>query len=261
VRRRPPPALVIPGVLALLVVGLPLVSLVARAPWPDAASVLGREATGQALRLSLATSTAAALLAVALGVPLAWLLARSELPGRAAMRALATLPLVLPPVVGGVALLAAFGRRGVAGRWLERVSGVSLPFTPAGVVLAELFVALPFVVITVEAGLRLVGTRHEEAAATLGAGPWAAFRTVTLPLVGPSLGAGAALAWARALGEFGATITFAGSLPGRTQTLPAAVYLALESDPGAALVLSVLLMAVSAAVLVALRGRWLGAAR
>lgn len=260
-RRRPPAALAVPGALAAAVVGLPLVGLAARAPWSDALDILGRPATGQALRLSLATSTVAALLAVVLGLPLAWLLARTQMPGRAVMRGLATLPLVLPPVVGGVALLAAFGRRGLAGRWLERLSGVTLPFTAAGVVLAELFVALPFVVITVEAGLRLVGSRYEEAASTLGAGPWTAFRTVTVPLVAPSVRAGAALAWARALGEFGATITFAGSLPGSTQTLPSAVYLALEGDPGAALVLSVLLVGVSAAVLVALRGRWLGGAR
>ncbi|MDP9072319.1 MAG: ABC transporter permease [Actinomycetota bacterium] len=255
--RRVPVVLAVPGLLALVVVGLPLVGLVARAPWSDAAEVVARPATAQALRLSLATSTLAALAAVALGVPLAWLLARSELPGKAAVRALATLPLVLPPVVGGVALLAAFGRRGLAGRWLDRVAGVTLPFRPAGVVLAQLFVALPFVVITVEAGLRLVDSRYEQAAATLGAGPWTAFRTVTLPLVAPSLGAGAALAWSRALGEFGATITFAGSLPGRTETLPSAVYVALEADPGAALVLSVVLVAVSVGVLVALRGRWI----
>ncbi len=259
--RRPPAALALPALLAVALVGLPLLGLLARAPWSEAAAVLGRPVTGQALRLSLATSTAAAFLAVVLGVPLAWMLARSAVRGKAAVRALATLPLVLPPVVGGVALLAAFGRRGLAGRWLEQVTGVSLPFTAAGVVLAELFVAIPFVVITVEAGLHLVGPRYEQAASTLGAGPWTAFRTVTLPLLGPSLGAGAALAWARALGEFGATITFAGNLPGRTQTLPSAVYLALESDPGAASVLSVLLLAVSVGVLVALRGRWLGAPR
>jgi molybdate transport system permease protein len=259
VRRRPPLALAVPAALGVAVVALPLAGLVVRAPWSGAAAVLGRSSTRQALALSLATSAGAAALAVVLGVPLAWLLARARLPGRAVLRALAMLPLVLPPVVGGVALLDAFGRRGLAGRAL-RALGVTLPFTPAGVVVAELFVALPFVVLTVEAGLRLLDQRYEQAAATLGAGPWTTFRTVTLPLVGPSLGAGAALAWARALGEFGATITFAGSLPGRTQTLPSAVYLALEGDPGQARVLSMLLVGVSVAVLVVLRGRWLGTA-
>ena len=258
-RGRPPAGLVVPALVAVLVLGLPLAGLVVRVPWSGAADVLSRPATGQALGLSLATATAAAGLAVVVGTPLAWVLARAEVPGRGVLRALAMLPLVLPPVVGGVALLDAFGRRGLLGRGLDAM-GVALPFTPAGVVLAELFVALPFVVLTVEAGLRLLDRRYEQAAATLGAGPWTTFRTVTLPLVGSSVVAGAALAWARALGEFGATITFAGSLPGRTQTLPSSVYLALEADPGAARVLSVLMVAVSIAVLVVLRGRWLGTA-
>lgn len=247
--------LVVAAVAGVVVLGVPLLGLLVRTPWSDASRILRADATLDALRISLSAATCAAGLALVLGVPLAWVLARSRMRGRAALRALALLPLVLPPVVGGVALLAAFGRRGLLGGRLD------LPFSFAGVVAAELFVALPFVVVTVEAGLRQLDTRYEDAAATLGAGPWTVFRSVTLPLTLPAVGAGAALAWARALGEFGATVTFAGTLPGRTETLPSAVYLALESEPGAALVLSVLLLAIAVAVLVALRGRWLGAWR
>jgi len=254
-RRRAPWVLAAAAAVGVVVLGVPLVGLLVRTPWSDAGRILRADATLDALRISLSAATCAAGLALVLGVPLAWVLARSRMRGRAALRALALLPLVLPPVVGGVALLAAFGRRGLLGGRLD------LPFSFAGVVAAELFVALPFVVVTVEAGLRQLDTRYEDAAATLGAGPWTVFRTVTLPLTLPAVGAGAALAWARALGEFGATVTFAGTLPGRTETLPSAVYLALESEPGAALVLSALLLAIAVAVLVALRGRWLGAWR
>jgi molybdate transport system permease protein len=236
-------------VAAIVVLALPLVGLLARAPWSDAGRVLRSDETLDALRISLLAASAAAVFAVLLGVPLAWTIARSGLPGVRLIRVLALVPLVLPPVVGGVALLAAFGRRGLV--------PTSLPFSFAGVVAAELFVALPFVVVTVEAGLRQADARYEDAAETLGASRWTAFRTVTLPLALPSIGAGAALAWARALGEFGATVTFAGTFPGRTETLPSAVYLALESEPGAALLLSVLLLAISVVVLVLLRGRWL----
>ena len=182
-------------------------------------------------------------------MPLAWLLARVEFPGRRLVRALVTVPLVLPPVVGGVALLLVFGRRGLVGSWLDATFGITLPFTTAGVVVAEAFVAMPFLVIAVEGALRGADTRYEEAAATLGAGRWTAFRRVTLPLVAPGVAAGAVLCWARALGEFGATITFAGNFPGRTQTMPLAVYLALETDLEAAIVLSLVLLAVSVAIL------------
>jgi molybdate transport system permease protein len=253
--RRVPAVLAMAAGVAVVVLGVPLLGLLVRTPWSDAGRILRADATLDALRISLLAATLAAVLAVALGVPLAWVLARSTLPWRTALRALALLPLVLPPVVGGVALLAAFGRRGVLAGFLD------LPFSFRGVVAAELFVALPFVVVTVEAGLRQLDTRYEEAAAHLGAGPWTVFRTVTLPLTLPAVGAGAALAWARALGEFGATVTFAGTLPGRTETLPSAVYLTLEFEPGAALVLSALLLAIAVTVLVALRGRWLGAWR
>jgi molybdate transport system permease protein len=196
-------------------------------------------------------------LSLVFGVPLAWVLARSRARGISLLRAVVTLPLVLPPVVGGVALLLAFGRQGILGRLLDEWTGITLPFTTAGVIVAETFVAMPFLIITVEGAFRASNQGYEEAAATLGASRLTVFRTVTLPLTGPSLLAGAMLCWARALGEFGATITFAGNFPGRTQTMPLAVYLALESDPEAAISLSLVLLVVSVAVLAGLRGRWL----
>jgi molybdate transport system permease protein len=162
---------------------------------------------------------------------------------------------VLPPVVGGVALLLAFGRRGLVGRYLDSWFGVTIPFSTTAVVLAETFVAMPFLVVTVEGALRVADIRYEEASASLGASRWTTFHRVTLPLIGPSVVAGAVLCWARALGEFGATITFAGNFPGTTRTMPIAVYVALETDPDAAIALSLLLLVVSVAVLVGLRDR------
>jgi molybdate transport system permease protein len=196
--------------------------------------------------------------ALVLGVPLAWVLARVAFRGRSVVRALVLLPMVLPPVVGGTALLFAFGRRGLVGQYLGWIPGFPAPFSTGAVVLAEAFVAMPFLVITAEAGLRQMDRRYEDAAATLGAGPWRRFWSVTVPLIAPSVAAGAALCWARALGEFGATITFAGNLPGRTQTMPTAIYVLLESRPEDAIAVSVVLLAVSLAVLVVLRDRWLG---
>ncbi|WP_431945280.1 molybdate ABC transporter permease subunit [Actinacidiphila sp. bgisy167] len=256
-RRSPVPLpLLLPGLLGLVFLVLPLAGLLVRAPWSDLPAQLTSPAVWQALRLSLVCATLATAVTLVLGVPLAWLLARTEFPGRRLVRALVTLPLVLPPVVGGVALLLALGRNGVAGRWLDQWFGVTLPFTTAGVVVAEAFVAMPFLVISVEGTLRAADPRYEEAAATLGASRFTAFRRVTLPLIAPGIAAGAVLAWARALGEFGATITFAGNFPGRTQTMPLAVYLALQSDPAAAIALSLVLLAVSIAVLAGLRDRW-----
>ena len=246
----------VPAALAVGFLALPLVGLLGRAPWGSLAGQLAAPRVREALRLSLECSLGAVAVSLLLGVPLAWLLARVAFPGRNLVRAMVTLPMVLPPVVGGVALLLAFGRRGLLGQWLDRAFGISLPFTTAGAVLAEAFVAMPFLVITTEAALRAMDRRFEDAAATLGAGRWTTFRRVTLPLIAPSLGAGAALCWARALGEFGATITFAGNLPGVTQTMPLAVYLALEDDLAAAIALSLVLLAVSLAVLIALRDRW-----
>ncbi len=210
-----------------------------------------------ALRLSIVCSLAATAIAIGLGLPLAWVQARVTFPGQRVLRAITTLPIVLPPVVAGVALLVVFGRRGLVGMWLDRWFGIRLPFTTAGAALAEAFVAMPFFVLTMEGALRSVDRRLEEAARTLGASRWTVFREVTLPLVRPSLQAGAVLAWARALGEFGATITFAGNVPGSTQTLPLAVYLALETNPETAFLLSLVLLAVSLAVLIGLRRRWL----
>ncbi|GLY94314.1 molybdate ABC transporter permease [Actinoplanes sp. NBRC 103695] len=230
-----------------------------RAPWSTLPQRLTEPGVLAALRLSLLTASLATLLCLALGVPLAWVLARSGLPGLRFVRALVTVPLVLPPVVGGVALLLVFGRRGLVGSWLDATFGVSLPFTTAGVVLAEAFVAMPFLIISVEGALRAADARYEEAAATLGANRWTAFRRVTLPLIAPGVAAGAVLCWARALGEFGATITFAGNFPGRTQTMPLAVYLALEQDLDSAIVLSLVLLVVSVGILAALRDRWLTA--
>jgi molybdate transport system permease protein len=230
-----------------------------RAPWSTLPSRLAEPGILAALRLSLLTATLATAVSVVLGVPLAWLLARAEFPGRRLVRALVTVPLVLPPVVGGVALLLVFGRRGLIGAWLDSTFGITLPFTTAGVVVAEAFVAMPFLVISVEGALRGADARYEEAAATLGASRWTAFRRVTLPLIAPGVVAGAVLCWARALGEFGATITFAGNFPGRTQTMPLAVYLALEQDVDAAIVLSLLLLVVSVAILAALRDKWVTA--
>jgi molybdate transport system permease protein len=254
--RLPPWPLLGAGALAAAFLALPLVGLIVRAPWGDLGAHLASPEIRSALRLSLVCSLSAALLCVILGVPLAWVLARAEFPGRGLLRGLATLPLVLPPVVGGVALLLALGRLGLVGRWLESLFGVRLFGTTAGVIVAETFVAMPLLVLTVEGALRAFDRRYEDAAATLGASRWHAFRRVTLPAIAPSLVAGAVLGWARALGEFGATITFAGNLPGRTQTVPIAVYVELQKGIEDAIVLSLVLVAVSLAVLVGLRDRW-----
>ncbi|MFE1792313.1 molybdate ABC transporter permease subunit, partial [Streptomyces sp. NPDC059525] len=197
-------------------------------------------------------------LSLLLGVPLAWLLARVEFKGKAFVRSLVLLPMVLPPTVGGVALLLGFGRRGLLGPWLESTFGITLPFHTSGALVAATFVAMPFLVISLEGALGGLKQSYEETAASLGARPVRVFFTVTLPMVAPGLIAGAALTWARALGEFGATITFAGNLPGTTQTLPLQVYLLLQDRPEAATSVSLLLLAIAMAVLIALRGRWAG---
>jgi molybdate transport system permease protein len=254
---RVPPVLIAPAVVALAFLVVPLLGLLSRAPWHTLPHRLTEPTVRQALRLSLETSTEATLVALVLGVPLAVVLAHGRFPGRALLRALVTVPLVMPPVVGGVALLSALGRTGIVGRWVYERTHYSMPFTTPAVVVAEAFVAMPFLVIAVEGALRGVDPRYAEAAATLGSGRWHTFRTVTLPLVMPGVMAGAVLCWARALGEFGATITFAGSFPGTTQTMPLAVYQALETDPPAAIVLSLVLLIVSVIVLAAMRDRWI----
>ena len=253
----PPWPVWLPAGVALLFLGLPIVGLLVRAPWSQMWEILTSPTSLDALRLSLVTASAATLVTIVIGIPLAWLLARADFRGRGLARALVTVPLVLPPVVGGIALLLAFGRRGIVGQYLDSCCGITLPFTTPGVVVAETFVAMPFLVITIEGALRGLDTRFEDAAATLGAGRLTVFRRVTLPLILPSIVAGIVLTFARALGEFGATITFAGNLQGVTQTLPLAVYVGLEGDPSEAIALSLVLLAVSVTVLVALRDKWL----
>lgn len=257
-RRRPPLPVVAAAGLTVAFFALPLLGLIRRASWTTFLSDLSTQESTEALRLSLVCSLSATGLSIVFGMPLAWLLARVTFPGRALVRGLVLLPLVLPPVVGGVALLTAFSRRGIVGARLYDWFGVQLTFSTAGAILAETFVSLPFFVITVEAGLRSMDLRYEDVAATLGAGRRVVYQRVTLPLVAPTVVAGAVLAWARALGEFGATITFAGNIVGRTQTLPLAVYLQLETNPDVAIALSLVLLAVSLVVIVSLRERWLG---
>ena len=254
---RAPWFLVVPGMVAVAFLVIPLIGLLTQAPWGSFIEILRSPLALEALRLSLVTSLAATAFAVVVGIPLAWLLAREVLPWTRLWRALVLVPLLLPPVVSGVGLLVVFGRRGLVGQYLYDSFGIQLPFTTAGVVLAEAFVAMPFLVITLEGAFRSLDRRYEDAAMTLGASSWTVFRRITLPLVGPSLVAGSVLCWARALGEFGATITFAGNFPGVTQTMPLAVYTALESDRSVAIALSIVLLTVCVAVLVALRGRYL----
>jgi molybdate transport system permease protein len=257
VRRESVPIIVVlPAAIGAAFFIVPLVGLIVRSPWADALTALSAPETLEALKLSLIASLSATAVALVLGVPLAWIYARVAFPGRNLLRALTTLPMVLPPVVGGIALLLAFGRSGLLGAWLANTFGITFPFTTVGVVMAETFVAMPFLILTVEAGLRSMDRRYEEAARALGASRWTVFMRVTLPLIGPSLFAGAVLCWARALGEFGATITFAGNFPGVTQTMPLAVYLLLPQE--ASLILSLVLLLVSLVVLVGLKDRWLG---
>ncbi|UED84314.1 molybdate ABC transporter permease subunit [Streptomyces profundus] len=257
-RRRPPLTLALPALLAVAFLLVPLLGVLVDAPWGELGERLTAPAVTEALRLSLLVSGWALLISLLLGVPLAWLLARTEFPGRTLVRCLVILPLVLPPTVAGVALAQGFGRRGVLGEHLERF-GVQLSFTTAGAVVAAVFVAMPFLVISLEGALSGLDPHFEEAAATMGAGALRTLWLVTLPMLRPALTAGAALCWARALGEFGATITFAGNLPGVTQTLPLKVYLLLQGDPAGATAVSLLLLVIAAAVLIALRGRWVGA--
>ena len=236
---------------------LPLLGLFASAPWAETAELLGEARVRQALLLSLGVSTGAVLVSLLLGFPLAWILARREFPGRRALRTLMTLPMVMPPVVAGVALLAAFSSRGLLGPALSGL-GVTIPFTTLAAVIAAAFVSAPFLITTLEAGISQVDERLEDVARTLGASRWLAFRTVLLPAIRPSLLAGIALCWARALGEFGATITFAGNLEGHTQTVPLAIYQILQTHPERAFLLGSVLLLASLLVLVGLRGRLAG---
>jgi len=254
--RRPPAVVLLPAAIGLAFFVVPLVGLLWRTPWGDLPGLAANPIVTDALGLSVVASVSATAISLLVGVPLAWLLARVEFPGRRLVRGLILLPLVLPPVVGGATLLFALGRRGMVGEPLYDLTGVVLPFSIWGVVVASTFVAMPFLVITVEGAFRNLDRRYEHAAASLGAGRWTVLRRVTLPMIAPSVLAGLVLTWARAFGEFGATITFAGNLPGRTQTLPLAVFVALESDRSVAVAISLLMVVVSLAVLVALRERW-----
>ncbi|HEX9683344.1 MAG TPA: ABC transporter permease [Acidimicrobiales bacterium] len=241
--------------LGALVVVTPVAALLIETPWSSFGDVLGDASVRGALARSVGVAVGVAALSAVLGVPLALVLARSQRPWAGMLRRLVVLPLVLPPVAGGVALLLTVGRRGLLGGPLAGV-GIEIPFTIAAVVVAQLFVAMPFVVVTVEAADRALPPEPEEIAATLGAGPARRLRSITLPRLGGAIGSGVVLSWARAMGELGATLTLAGNLPGRTQTGPLLVLLALESDPNAAVVVSVALLVVSVVLLVAGRGRW-----
>ena len=249
-----PVVVLVLAAIGLLFLAVPILGLLVRAPWTRMPELLTAPESLLALRLSLVTSLAATAICIVLGVPIAWALARVRHATR--IRAIVLLPLVLPPVVGGVALLIAFGRRGIIGGPIYDWTGIQFPFTTWGVIIAEAFVAMPFLIITVEGALRGLQPKFEEAAAVMGASRWVIMRRVTLPMVLPSLIAGAVLCWARALGEFGATVTFAGNFPGVTQTLPLAIYSALETNRDAAIALSVVLLLVCAAVLIALRDRY-----
>jgi len=256
---RPPLVLLVPAALAAALLVIPLVTLVLDTPWASLAGQLGSTAVRDALRLTVLASLSTVALCLLLGTPLAWLLARVEFPGRSLLRAAVTVPLVLPPVVAGVALVTALGRNGFLGSLLRETTGVTIPYTTPAVVIAHTFVSLPFYVLAVEGALRSSGERYDVVAATLGADRWTTFRRVTLPLAMPGVLAGAVLAWARSLGEFGATITFAGNFPGTTQTMPSLIYQALQADPAVARTLSMVLLVASVVVLAALRNRWLTA--
>ncbi|MFD7309718.1 ABC transporter permease [Promicromonospora sp. NPDC059942] len=238
----------VPAAAGAAFVLLPLAAIVLRTPWSRFFDLLVSPASVEALLLSLRTSGTSTLLCVLFGVPMALVLARTSFRGQGVLRSLVLLPLVLPPVVGGIALLYTFGRRGLLGETFE-VLGIQVAFSTTAVVMAQTFVALPFLVVSLEGALRTAGQRYEVVAATLGARPTTVFRRVTLPLVLPGLVSGAVLAFARSLGEFGATVTFAGSLQGVTRTLPLEIYLRRETDAQAAVALSLVLVVVAILVI------------
>lgn len=240
--------LYLPAALGAVFVLLPLVAMTLRVNWAEFGSLITSESSLDALWLSLRTSSISTVLCVILGVPMAMVLARTSFPGQGVVRSLVLLPLVIPPVVSGIALLYTFGRRGLLGSTMQ-VLGIEVAFSTAAVVMAQTFVALPFLVISLEGALRTAGQRYEVVAATLGAGPTTVFRRVTLPLVLPGLLSGAVLAFARSLGEFGATITFAGSMQGVTATMPIQIYLERVTDPDAAVALSLVLVVVAVLVI------------
>jgi molybdate transport system permease protein len=249
--------LLVPATLGAALLVVPTLSLMVQTPWHDFFSLVTSESVLQALWLTALASVATVIACLILGTPLAWLLARVDFKGRSLLRAAVLVPLVLPPVVAGVALVTALGRTGLVGRWLYEWFDVTLPYTTTAVVLAHTFVSIPFYILSVEGALRAAGEELDLVAATLGADRWTTFRRVSLPLALPGVIAGAALAWARSLGEFGATITFAGNYPGTTQTMPSKIYTALQSQPDVARTLSMILLLASVGVLALLRNRWL----
>lgn len=254
---RAPLVLLVPAGAAVLLLLVPLVSLLVVTPWARLPELVASREVLEALRLTGVASLATVLLCLLVGTPLAWVLARVEFRGRSLVRALVTVPLVLPPVVAGVALVAALGRSGVVGAPLRDLTGLVVPYTTPAVVVAHTFVAMPFFVLSVEGALRASGERYDAVAASLGASRWTTFRRVTLPLAMPGVVAGGVLAWARSLGEFGATVTFAGNYPGVTQTMPSLIYQTLQNDRETAQTISIVLLGVSILVLALLRNRWL----
>jgi molybdate transport system permease protein len=252
-----PLPLVPPAAIGAAFLVLPAVALLIRAPWRNLFAIYRRPEVAAALRISLITATEATTLSVLFGVPLAWVLARLRFPGRSVLRAAVMVPLVLPPVVGGVVFFLALGAKGVIGRYLDEWFGLTLPFSQHGIVLIQTFVSMPFLVLTVEGAFRTADRNLEEAAATLGASRSRIFSRVTMPLILPSLAAGTVLCWARSLGEYGATQLFGGNIQGRTQTMPTLIYQQFNSRPEDAVALSLLLMLVAIGLLAALRDRWL----
>ncbi|QWF81660.1 ABC transporter permease [Amycolatopsis sp. CA-230715] len=251
----------IPATVALALVVLPVAGLLTRSDLSRFPELVTSPSSLRALRLSLETAALSTVACVVLGVPLAVVLARARVRGVRVLRAVVLLPLVLPPVVGGLALLYLLGRNGFLGYLLDAAAGVQVPFTTAAVVIAQTFVAMPFLVVSLEGALRGAGDRYERVASTLGARPWTVFRRVTLPLLLPALGSGVVLSFARALGEFGATITFAGSLEGETRTLPLEVYNQAEADIDSAVALALLLIVVAVVVIAVARPRSLEGVR
>jgi molybdate transport system permease protein len=243
--------------VAVVFISLPLVGVAVRMPWSGAWDALSSGSVRSAVWVSLFTSVVSSVISVLAGVPLGWWLARTEGRLVGIVRSVVVTPMILPPVVAGIALLSVFGRRGIIGASLHDWWGISIPFTRTAVVMAQVFVSLPFLVLAVESSFRMLDEGLEDAARTLGASPLRVFATIALPGARTAIAAGAVLAWARSLGEFGASITFAGSFPGRTQTLPMSIYELVSTDYPSALTVSFVMMAVSVAVIASLRGRWM----
>ena len=253
-----PPPIAIFSTFAMLLILLPFIGLAQRTPWNSFFSILSEASVRSAISLSLLVATVSAFICLLLGLPLGWILARSQSSWIRLLRAIVLLPMVLPPVAGGTALLFALGRRGFVGQKLDQWFSITLPFTTAGAIVAATFVSLPFFILAIEASIKDIDSDYEESAMSLGSSPTRTFFSITIPLIRTGLITGLTLSWARALGEFGATITFAGDNPGRTRTLPLELFVALESDPNRAVVIGMIMVSISLGVLITLRGRWIG---